>query len=53
MKMSRYSPEQIAIALRLVENGTPVANVRRKIGIAERPLYQWNRRCVCIGASGP
>jgi hypothetical protein len=35
MKTSRYSEEQVAYALRLAESGTPVADVRRQIGIAE------------------
>ena len=35
MKKSRYSEEQIAIALRQVEAGAPVAEVCRKMQVAE------------------
>ena len=35
MKKSRYTDEQIAFALRRAETGTPVAEVIRKMGIAE------------------
>ena len=40
MKMCRYSPEQTASALRQVENGTPVVEVCRKMGIAEQTFYR-------------
>ena len=41
MKRSRYSPEQIAFALRQAENGTSVVEVCRKMGIAEQTFYRW------------
>jgi len=40
MKRSRYSPEQIAFALRQAENGTPVVEVCRKMGISEQTFYR-------------
>ncbi len=36
MKRSRYTPEQIAFALRQAENGTSVVEVCRKMGISEQ-----------------
>ena len=36
MKSSRYSREQVAFSLRQAEEGTPVAEVCRKIGISEQ-----------------
>ena len=39
-KRSRYSSEQIAFALRQAENGTPVVEVCRKLGIAEQTFYR-------------
>ena len=39
MKKSRFSEEQIAMALRQAETGTRVAEVCRKLGIAEQTLY--------------
>ena len=44
MKKSRYTDEQIAFALRQAETGTPVAEVIRKMGIAEQTFYNWKRR---------
>lgn len=40
MKMSRYSLEQVAIALRPVKKGTPIAKVHRCMGIAGRTFFQ-------------
>jgi putative transposase len=40
MKKSRYTDEQIAFALRQAETGTPVAEVIRKMGIAEQTFYR-------------
>jgi putative transposase len=50
MKKSRYTDEQIAFALRQAETGTPVAEVIRKMGIAEQTFYNWKRR---YGGLGP
>ena len=41
MRKSRYSDEQIAAALRQAESGTPVAEIRRKLGISEATFYAW------------
>ena len=35
MRTSRFTDEQIALALRQAEAGTPVANLVRKLGISE------------------
>jgi putative transposase len=43
MKKSRYTDEQIAFALRQAETGTPVAEVIRKMGIAEQTFYRWKK----------
>ena len=40
MKTSRYSPEQIAFALRQAEGGTQVGEVYRKMGISEQTFYR-------------
>ena len=48
MKKSRYSPEQVAFALRQAESGTLVPEVCRKMGISEqtfyrrKTVYSWN-----------
>jgi putative transposase len=51
MKKSRYTDEQIAFALRQAETGTPVAEVIRKMGIAEQTFYNWKRRYGGLGPS--
>ena len=40
MKSSRYSPEQVAFGLRQAEEGMPVAEVCRKMGIREQTFYR-------------
>jgi putative transposase len=50
MKKSRYTDEQIAFALRQAETGTPVAEVIRKMGIAEQTFYNWKRRYGGLGS---
>ena len=39
MKKSRYSPERVAFGLRQAEEGTPVAEVCRMMGISEQTFY--------------
>jgi putative transposase len=43
MKKSRYSEEQIAMALRQVEAGAPVAEVCRKMRVAESTFFRWKK----------
>ena len=43
MKRSRYSPEQVAFALRQAEGGTPVPEVCRKMGVSEQTFYRWKK----------
>lgn len=35
MKMSKFSDEQIAMALRQAEAGTPIGEICRKLGVSE------------------
>jgi putative transposase len=44
MKSSRYSPEQVAFAMRQAESGTPAPEVCRKKGIAEQAFYRWKKK---------
>ena len=53
MKRSRYTPDQIAFALRQAETGTSVVEVCRKMGIAEQTFYRWKKRYVGMGGSRP
>ena len=39
MKSSRYTPEQVPSGLHQAEEGTPVSEVCRKMGISEQTFY--------------
>jgi putative transposase len=49
MKKARYTEEQIAFALRQAETGTAVAEVCRKLGIAEQTFYRWKKQYAGLG----
>ena len=51
MKKSRYSPEQIAFALRQAEGGTPVPEVCRKMGVSEQTYYRWKKKFFGLGVA--
>ena len=51
MRKSRFSDEQIAMALRQAEAGTPVADICRKLEITETTFYRWKKRFGGLGVS--
>jgi len=51
MKKSKFTEEQIAFALRQAESGTRVAEVCRKMGIAEQTFFRWKKKCGGLGVS--
>jgi len=51
MKKSKFSEEQIAFALRQAESGTRVAEVCRKMGIAEQTFFRWKKKYGGLGVS--
>ncbi len=51
MKRSRYSPEQVAFGLRQAEEGTPVAEACRKMGISEQTFYRWKKKFQGMGVA--
>ena len=51
MKSSRYTVEQIAIALKQAEGGTPVLEVCRKMGVAEQTFYRWKKKFLGMGVA--
>ena len=51
MRSSRFTPEQVAMVLRQVESGTPVAESCRKMEITETTFYRWKRKCGGMGTT--
>jgi putative transposase len=51
MRKSRFTEEQIAYALRQVEQGTPVAQLCRKMGVPEQSFFVWKKKYVGIGVA--
>lgn len=51
MKKSRFSEEQIAYALRMADDGTPVVDVCRQIGVSEATFYTWKKKYGELGVS--
>jgi putative transposase len=51
MKSSRYSPEQVAFAMRQAELGTSVPEVCRKMGITEQTFYRWKKKYAGMGVA--
>ena len=43
MKKSKFTEQRIAFALQQAESGTSVAEVCRKMGIAEATFYRWKQ----------
>ncbi len=44
MRTSRFSPEQVAMALRQAEAGTAVAEICRKMEVTETTFYRWKKK---------
>jgi putative transposase len=44
MKRSKFSEQQIAFILRQAEEGVPVGEVCRRVGISEQTYYWWRKR---------
>jgi len=44
MRKSRFSDQQIALALQQVDHGASVVEVCRKLGISEQTWYRWKKR---------
>ena len=47
----RYTEQQIAFALRQHESGTSVAEIVRKMGIAEQTFYRWKKKYGGLGVA--
>ena len=51
MRKSQFSQEQIVMALRQAESGTPVVEICRKLGVSEATFYRWKKRYGSLGVS--
>jgi putative transposase len=51
MRTSRFTEQQVVAALRQAENGTPVGEVCRKLGVSEQTFYRWKRKSAGIGVA--
>ncbi len=43
MKKKRFSVEQITAVLQQVNQGVPVADVCRQVGISQQSFYRWKK----------
>jgi putative transposase len=51
MPRKGYTEEQIGFALRQAESGTAVAEICRKMGVAEATFYRWKQRYAGMGVA--
>lgn len=49
MRKSKFTEEQIAMALRQAEGGTPVAEICRKLQVSEQTFYRWKKKFGGLG----
>jgi len=49
VKRKRFTEEQISMALRQAEAGTPVAEICRSLQITEQSFYRWKRKYGSLG----
>jgi putative transposase len=49
MRKSKYTDEQVAMALRQAEAGTPATEICRKLGITETTFYRWKKKFGGLG----
>jgi len=51
MKTSKFTDEQIALALRQAEAGTAVGEICRKLAVSEQTFYRWKKRFGALGVT--
>ena len=44
MKKSRFTEEQIALALKQAESGTAISEITRRLGVTEATFYRWKNK---------
>jgi putative transposase len=51
VRQSKFTEEQITLALRQAEGGTPVTEICRRLEITETTFYRWKRKFGGLGVS--
>ncbi len=51
MRKSRFTAEQITVALRQADAGTPVTEICRKLEVTETTFYRWKKKYGGLGIS--
>ena len=51
MSRKRYTEEQIAFGISQHESGTSIAEITRKLGIAEQTFYRWKKKYAGMGVA--
>jgi putative transposase len=51
MRTSKFTDEQIAMALRQREAGTRVADICRKLGVSDTTFFRWQKKFGGLGTS--
>ena len=49
MRTSKFTEGQIVQALRQAESGTPVVDIRRKLGVSEPTFFRWKKQFAGMG----
>jgi putative transposase len=49
MRKSKYTEEQITMALRQADAGTPIAEICRKLQVTETTFYRWRKKFGDLG----
>ena len=51
MKKTKFTDKQIELALQQHEAGIPVAEISRRLGIADQTFYRWKKKYLGMGTA--